>query len=212
MKVAVSCKSIININYQLVKSSRKTLSVEVRDGCVVVRTPHYLPRFIIERFLSEKETWILAKVEASRKTDQVLFLGEPIEFIYSGTPNQDQKLLSILGSSDLEKARARDKFYKQETIFYVTKYLSVHKESFLFKNVNYRKFKSKWGSCSGQNELSFNTLLSMCPEYVIEYVVVHELCHTRIKNHSKSFYDEVGKYLPDYKIRRRWLRQNRGLI
>ena len=70
-------------------------------------------------------------------------------------------------------------------------------------HVGFRKNRTRWGSCSGKNRLNFNTrLATMHPDF-IEYVVVHELAHIRHKNHSKDFWAEVEKFLPDYKIRKR---------
>ena len=72
--------------------------------------------------------------------------------------------------------------------------------------------KSKWGSCSYDNKLLFSWRLIMCPTEVIEYVVVHELAHIIEKNHSKAFWNEVKKVLPDYKEHRKWLKDNSGLM
>ncbi len=71
------------------------------------------------------------------------------------------------------------------------------------KSVGYRYNKSRWGSCSGQNRLNFNTKLAMMPTEFVEYVVVHELSHIRHKNHSKEFWAEVERFLPDYKKRQK---------
>ncbi len=69
--------------------------------------------------------------------------------------------------------------------------------------VGFRHNRTRWGSCSGKNRLNFNTrLATMHPDFV-EYVVVHELAHIRHKNHSKAFWMEVEKYLPDYKQRQK---------
>jgi predicted metal-dependent hydrolase len=67
--------------------------------------------------------------------------------------------------------------------------------------VGFRHNRSRWGSCSSRDRLNFNTHLASMPPAFIEYVVVHELAHIAHKNHSKAFWAEVQKYLPDYKIR-----------
>ena len=73
--------------------------------------------------------------------------------------------------------------------------------------------RSRWGSCSTKKNLNFNCLLMLCPEEIQDYVVVHELSHLQEMNHSPAFWAEVGKILPDYKKRRRWLRsQGEALI
>lgn len=69
--------------------------------------------------------------------------------------------------------------------------------------VGFRKNRTRWGSCSGKNRLNFNTHLATMPPDFVEYVVVHELAHIKHKNHSKDFWAEVEKYLPDYKKRQK---------
>jgi predicted metal-dependent hydrolase len=68
--------------------------------------------------------------------------------------------------------------------------------------------KSRWGSCSGKGNLNFNCLLMRTPDEIIDYVVVHELCHLKEMNHSPRFWAEVEKIFPDYKERRKWLKDH----
>ena len=68
--------------------------------------------------------------------------------------------------------------------------------------------KTRWGSCSAKGNLNFNALLMLMPKEVIDYVVVHELCHLREMNHSDRFYREIARVMPDYEERQRWLREN----
>ncbi|MCR4596576.1 MAG: M48 family metallopeptidase, partial [Lachnospiraceae bacterium] len=62
--------------------------------------------------------------------------------------------------------------------------------------------------CSAKGNLNFNCLLMQAPPEILDYVIIHELCHRRHMNHSREFWDEVGKFCPEYKARRRWLREN----
>ena len=68
--------------------------------------------------------------------------------------------------------------------------------------------KSRWGSCSAKGNLNFNCLLMLAPEEVMDSVVVHELCHLKQMNHSKRFYDEVLRVMPDYRTRQKWLKEH----
>jgi len=72
--------------------------------------------------------------------------------------------------------------------------------------------KSCWGSCSGKKNLNFNWHLVLTPPEILDYVVVHELCHLRQMNHSRDFWREVERILPDYKARRKWLRTNEKVL
>ena len=75
-----------------------------------------------------------------------------------------------------------------------------------------RSQRTRWGSCSAKGNLNFNCLLMLCPEDVRNYVVIHELCHRRHLNHSADFWAEVEKYCPDYRIHRKWLKDNGASI
>ncbi len=71
-----------------------------------------------------------------------------------------------------------------------------------------REQRTRWGSCSQKGNLNFNWKLVLAPPEVRDYVVIHELCHLSHLNHSKEFWARVGKFCPEYKIQRRWLREN----
>ena len=77
-----------------------------------------------------------------------------------------------------------------------------------FNRITLREQKTRWGSCSGKGNLSFNLKLIMAPRYVLDYVVVHELCHLIHMNHSKSFWNEVESFMPNYKMAEVWLKLN----
>lgn len=75
-----------------------------------------------------------------------------------------------------------------------------------YQSVSITSARTRWGSCSGVNALRYTFRLLYCPKEIIDYVVVHELAHTRHKNHSRLFWLEVEKYIPDWKSRRKWLK------
>ena len=77
-----------------------------------------------------------------------------------------------------------------------------------YGGITIRNQRSRWGSCSGQGTLNFNCLLMLAPPEVLDYVVVHELCHRKEMNHSAAFWAEVARVLPDYEARKRWLKEN----
>lgn len=68
--------------------------------------------------------------------------------------------------------------------------------------------EKRWASCTKNNELLFNWRSVMAPSNILDYIIVHELCHMKYKNHSKEFWDSVCEILPDYEIRREWLKNN----
>ena len=81
------------------------------------------------------------------------------------------------------------------------------------RTITIKTQKSRWGSCGIHNDININWLLLMAPKEVLEYVVVHELCHIKVKNHSRQFWSLVAEHIPDYQVRRNWLKkQGRGLM
>ena len=77
-----------------------------------------------------------------------------------------------------------------------------------YTSITVRDQKSRWGSCSSRGTLSFNYRLIFAPPKVLDYVVIHELCHLTHMNHSKEFWNMVEDILPDYKEHRKWLKEN----
>ncbi len=82
----------------------------------------------------------------------------------------------------------------------------------VYSSIAVTSAKTRWGSCSGKNALRYTFRLLYCPREIIEYVVVHELAHIRYKNHSKLFWQEVERYIPDWRSRRRWLKAHGVLM
>ncbi len=89
------------------------------------------------------------------------------------------------------------------------RYISLHSEKYRLapRSLRVKTQRSRWGSCGVNNDINLNWLLIIAPPDVMEYVVVHELCHIRHRNHSSAFWDLVADHLPDYRDRRRWLKR-----
>ena len=106
-------------------------------------------------------------------------------------------------------------WFKKQTLVQVQAAISRHadRKKLYPRSIVIKTQKSRWGSCGYQGDININWLLILAPPAVLEYVVVHELCHILVRNHSRQFWDLVTEHLPDYQSRRRWLKtQGRSLM
>ncbi len=170
-------------NPDIIKSDRKTISIEVRrDGKVTIRAPLSVTYREIENFVEQKSEWIekaLAKYSS---------VNESIEYYTQEEIDQMTK-------------KAKEIIPKRVEFF-------AEKLGVTYTKVSIRHPKTRWGSCSSKGALNFSCLLTQLPPEVLDSVVVHELCHRKEMNHSKRFYEEVLRVMPDYYEREQWLKAN----
>ncbi len=215
---------------QLIRSKRKTLALIVqRDGSVIVRAPVSASEALIRQFVESKRAWILEKkAQAQEQPPRVVRkFADGEKFLYFGQEyplsvvngaeaglrfeagfflNQNSQSEAPLLFENWYKAAARQAL-TERTRFYAQKF------GLKYEKVHISSARTRWGSCSARGTLNFTWRLVMAPLEVIDYVIVHELAHLRVKNHSAAFWAEVAKMMPDYKIRRDWLKKNgRALI
>jgi len=177
------------MNYTLIRSSRKTVGIEIKNGCVIVRAPERLPKAEIERILSANEDRISRMLEKAAERESAL--GDVI-------PLTDDEIRTLA-----EKAL----LYIPGRVKYYAGLMGV-----TYGRITVRNQKTRWGSCSSKGNLNFNCLLMLTPPEVIDSVVVHELCHLREMNHSPKFYAEVLKVYPDYHKWNGWLKEHGAAI
>jgi len=148
--------------------------------------------------------------------DTVLFESAVIaEYINDSATNAENTLLS---SNPLAKAKRVKKlletYFKQEAekLFVERLELLSTQTSLVPRKVIIRQYSARWGSCNNRGELSLNYLLIMAPIFVIDYVIIHELCHLEHLNHSKSFWGLVEQYCPNYHIAKKWLKTHQSQL
>lgn len=171
----------------VIRSNRKTVAIQVNsDLSVTVRAPRSASEKDIEEILKKKEAWISKHIEKIKETKE-RFEAEPTEKL------RREKVIALA-----EEALK----VIPERVEYFAKVIGV-----TYGKITIRNQKTRWGSCSSKGNLNFNCLLMLVPPEVLDYVVVHELCHRKQMNHSKAFWSEVEKVLPDYKEARKWLKE-----
>lgn len=163
--------------YNVIYSARKTIAIQVTpDGEVIVRAPKNTSKRKIEETVEKFTPWI----EKAKK-------------------KQENKTYGMREASPEEEKLLREKAKRilPEKVRYYSELIGVTPAGITVTGA-----RTRFGSCSGKNSISFSFYLMRFPDEAIDYVVVHELCHIIHHNHSKEFYKEIEKILPDYKERK----------
>ncbi len=210
---------------QIIRSRRKTIALIIqRDGALVVRAPLRTPEKTIRELVEQKTGWITKKQTEVRKNRPVTArqFAEGETFLLMGKSHplkivkrQRASLTFEQGTFLLaEKFRplARDAFtrwYKQMAVILLPARIETlaKKHNLQPAKIRITSARTRWGSCSSTGTISLTWRLVMAPPEVIDYVIVHELAHLKVKNHSKSFWETVTSLLPDYKIHLAWLKK-----
>ena len=176
------------MEYEVIRSNRKTLAIQIRGDKLLVRAPLRATDADITAFLQKHKGWVdkhLAKVRAQQSVAAEMKL------------TMDE--IRDLAAKALEVIPARVKHYAP--LVGVT-----------YGRITIRNQRSKWGSCSSKGNMNFNCLLMLAPPEVLDSVVVHELCHRKEMNHSDRFYAEVLRVFPNYHKCHKWLKENGPIL
>ena len=211
---------------QIIRSNRKSFGLEVKpDGRLIVRVPNNATKSQIQSIVDHKTGWI-AKTQSrlARKfpdlQPKTFTPGEAFWYLGEQYPlrltDRTSPLLDLDGAFTLSHSaqnRAKEVFtewYREETRAITQRLIKTYTKQYGFKvhQVRITSARTRWGSCSGKNNLNFTYRLSMAPLQVIEYVVIHELVHLKIRNHSKAYWDAVAAIKPTYQKDRAWLKQH----
>ncbi|MBE6633092.1 MAG: M48 family metallopeptidase [Ruminococcaceae bacterium] len=173
------------LEYRVIRSSRKTLCLQWKNNELLVRAPKRTSEETIAKFVERHRDWVEKRLQ--KKDAQ-------------GVPPP-------LTEAELEALYRRAREVLPKRVAYFAPLVGV-----TYGRVTVRCQKTKWGSCSGKGNLNFNCLLMLTPSEVIDYLVVHELCHRKEMNHSSRFYRLVERVLPNYRAPRKWLKEHGGSI
>ena len=174
---------------EVIRSRRKTLSAQIREGRVVVRAPLRTTDAEIRQFLEKHRRWLEKHLAKAREMEE------------------SKANLRRLTPEDIRTLKKQARKMIPERTAYYAPLIGV-----TYGGISIRCQKTRWGSCSAKGNLSFNCLLMLTPPGVVDSIVVHELCHRKVMNHSARFYTEVLKVLPDYRQHQKWLREHGEMI
>ncbi len=170
------------MNYKLIKSFRKTMSLQIKNGEVIVKAPFFTNDITINNFIWKHINWIKKRLEVDK--NKVLFSQE-----------------------DISNLKAEAKGYIPARVTKIANSFWLE-----FNNIKITSAKTRWGSCTSKKSLNFSYRLMATPKEVIDYVIIHELAHLRHMNHSRSFWLEVERMMPEYKLHEKWLKNHWSLI
>jgi hypothetical protein len=209
----------------LVRSRRKTISLIVHpDASLEVRAPRQMTEQAILEFVESHLDWIHKQQTRARRYappppkqftegEMFLFLGQsyPLRIVPRQRPSLifENKVFR-LSKSALPKAKETfARWYKAQAMGILSEQVKsiAGRYGFTFQKIRISSARTRWGSCSSKGTLSFTWRLIMAPPEIVEYVVVHELVHTKIHNHSKKFWTNVAQILPGFKTNVRWLKK-----
>ena len=225
-------------HYQLRRSERakKTRIVVTADKVEVV-APKNVSEQDIKSFVDSQRHWIADAIKRVRHRVETIkplspaqysdgvtvpFQGEQVPLMVKHTPNKRTRLQLLDGRqflvylpehhinrSDAIKS-ALEKWMKERVRELAILLIEKHgkKHQLVARQLRIKTLKSRWGSCGPTNDINLNWLLILAPPVILEYVVIHELCHIKHKNHSKDFWALVGDHMPDYAQHRYWLKQH----
>ena len=179
----------MDYNYKIIRSGRRTLALEIKQGELIVRAPYLTTESSIRDFVEKNRAWIEKHLAKAQEREE----------LKADIPKLTGKEINELA----DKALA----YIPERVKYFAPLVGV-----TYGRITIRNQKSKWGSCSAKGNLNFNCLLMLAPPDVIDSVVVHELCHRLEMNHSARFYQEVLRVMPNYKEVNAWLKINGDVL
>jgi len=168
------------MNYRIVYSKRKTLSICVKDCEVIVRSPYGVSKNKIDKMVLSHAAWIESKLEIQRRR---------------------KSIQSELSDDDIKRLKLEAKEYFTVEIEKYSETMNLK-----YSRMKITSAQKRFGSCNSNGTICFSYRLMLYPPRAREYVVVHELAHLKYMNHSKSFYKLIESYMPDYKERIRLLK------
>lgn len=207
---------------RLIRTRRKSVSITITPKSeIIVRAPLGLSDEIIFDIVLKKHAWINDKIGQIRNIKEKAFVpGEVFPFLGSSYILQstlNKNNIGINGNHiEIPESFLHDaknhlfEWYKNEAkrILPARCALMSDKTGIRYSSIKITGAKKRWGSCGHRGNINLSWRLAMCPVEVIDYVIIHELAHIEVRNHSKLFWGKVEKLLPDYRKQELWLKKN----
>lgn len=219
------------VEFSITRRKRKTICIKIEeDGTVTVSAPLITSKEYILLVVKNRAQWIIEKQKEikereNRKVKRDFTKGSTLMYLGREYPlnlilDESRKNISIelsnefkiyTNTTNVEELRlSLEKWYRAETLEIVSKRIEYYSCNFKDQvtQIRVKEQKRRWASCTGKNAILFNWRISMARADVIDYIVVHEMCHMDHRNHSKYFWERVLQIMPDYKEKHEWLKKN----
>ena len=212
-------------DFSVIKKKIKNASIKITfDRQIIVSVPLRYSKSDINALIDKKRNWIektIKKLETTKEKinlqpNQILLFGKT----YSKMLNPALKNKVIVNFNNetidtdlnLNNKKIQEEWYKIIAKEYFPRRVNelAQKHDFTFNRITVRGQKTRWGSCSAKKNLSFNWKLMKAPHSVIDYIIIHELSHTKHLNHGKSYWRKVLNVMPDYQKSEEWLKKFGG--
>lgn len=217
---------MIDIPYKLIRSNRKSIRLVINsEAQLIIQAPLNITESEIAGVIKKKKRWITErqkKISASAAKLTPVVIKNGGNFLYMGfyyiiQMDNVSKVQFSGGNVILPRGYTKEKVTswlkksaRKILCENVEKHASVMGVS--YSSIRISSARTRWGSCNGKDNLSFTWRLILCPQDAIDYVIIHELCHTRFKNHSRGFWEMVKSFYPDFKEQKNWLKVNRKIM
>ena len=199
------------------RKNQRNLRLSISSRQVRVSMPYYTPFKVGEMFARSKADWAKQNIQDAEHITDGMHIGKSYQLqILPGDQNKSRLKPGVVEASGSPEHIRKSilRALKKESEALLTKRVEqiASQTGLSYTSLHFKHLKSRWGSCSCKRELTFNSLLVQMPWNLIDYVIVHELCHTVHMNHSTEFWSLVEAHMPDYKSRRKELRSRQPII
>lgn len=220
-----------NLSIEVIRTKRKkTASINISNGSVQVIVPDKISDFKVKELIKKRTSWIRKKLEEESK----IIISSPKEYIsgesftylgrnyrlkvFKGNKPEVKLIGGYLEVSYLKKSKKTTikdiliDWYKDHAIKRLTEKTNRYAKiiGVVPNSISIRDYKSRWGSCSSKGEISYNWKIIIAHHHIVDYIVIHELCHLKHPNHSSLYWKSVKHIMPDYQVCREWLKFHRN--
>ena len=224
-----------SLEIQIERTNRKrTISLQVKNNKLIIKAPRTVSRKSLDEVIQRKQKWVKQRAILNfeeqnlrnRKfidNEKFYFRGNEYHLSLILGSEEDVKIVDDLllvtckDDRSINSANVKsliEDFYLRESsqILNTRTYEFAKKMKVQPTGITVKNYVSKWGSCTSKNKISYNWRIIMAPDCIVDYLIIHELCHIIEHNHSKNFWHHVGTYCKDFQKKRKWLRENGHML